>query len=322
MPTSNTKDTGTFPLRIITHNIRYATSSLSKNERPWLERRSLILSELSYQTRFLDGDIGQGGSFLCLQEILHNQLADILAGLNDNSGKDGLAEGPRWAHIGVGREDGKEKGEYSPILYPVQVFELLHVEYKWLSPTPSIPSKGWDAGSERILTIGVFEHKQTGQRLIAGNTHLDNAGSIAREKSVAIILDTIEEVRQNWKATNPALQYFVAGDFNSFPTQEAYLAMQSSGKVVDAYNCIPQGQHFGNEDTFTGFQPDTDENKDDIGRIDFVWFGPKDTVSSPAAPASIPSWDIRGYAVVPNVFDKGIFSSDHRAVVADAILNS
>ncbi|MCJ1333728.1 hypothetical protein MMC10_010428 [Thelotrema lepadinum] len=311
----------THPLRILTHNIRYATSSPFENERPWSERKPLILSELSYQTRFLDGGLRQGGSFICLQEVLHVQLCDILASLNDRSGRNGLAEGPKWAHIGVGRENGKKKGEYSPILYPIQVYKLLHFEYKWLSPTPNTPSKGWDAGSERIFTVGVFEHRQTGQRLVASNTHLDNVGSIAREKSVAIILDTLEEVRRNWKATDETLQYFVAGDFNSFPTQEAYRAMESSGEATDAYDCVPKLQHFGDENTFTGFEPDTDKNKKDIGRIDFVWLGPKDTVTNSSASTGIPSWDVQGYSVTPNVFDKGIYSSDHRAVVVDALLS-
>jgi len=242
------------PVRILTHNIRYATSTLFDNERPWAERAPLIASELLHQTRFLAGELGsqelqsvgntsaQPSSFISLQEVLHDQLHDILQALNGiehSAVPQSIPNGPYWAHIGVARDDGKQKGEYSPILYPVKLFKLLHFENRWLSPTPNKPSKGWDAGSKRILTTGVFEHKATGQRFAVFNTHLDNAGAKAREESVAIILDVIERVCEEGSVdvqgsgtatTTPRvpLNFVLAGDFNSFPTQEAYKALIAS----------------------------------------------------------------------------------------------
>lgn len=327
------------PLRVITHNIRYATSSLFKNEKPWKDRFPLIANELLYHTRFFTGNAaatlpGAGASFICLQEVLHNQLQDILGALNGDASTSKtkqLQDGRHWAHIGVAREDGKAKGEYSPILYPVDLFKLLHFENCWLSPTPHKPSKGWDAGSERILTTGVFEHKATKQRLAVFNTHLDNAGSEARERSIGIILGVVERVRTDWSQDDvnfdgqitgkTPLNYFLAGDFNSFPTQEAYKAVVASDKMVDTYDAVPKVRRYGDDITFTGFQPDTDVDEDEKGRIDFVWFGPKSSVRTAlTSTAELPSWCIEGYTVLPNVFDDGIFCSDHRAVVADAVL--
>lgn len=341
------------PVRVLTHNIRYATSSPGKNEKPWKDRLPLIMNELSYHTRFFDGkasgstDVLEAksvsahpASFICLQEVLHSQLHDILRGLNGISASvksKVLPEGPHWAHIGVAREDGKTKGEYSPILYPTHLFELLHFENAWLSPTPHKPSKGWDAGSERILTTGVFKHRATSQRFAVFNTHLDNAGSEAREKSVAIILDVIERVRTQWAqdkgagaehSHHAALNFFLAGDFNSFPTQEAYKAVAASGEMVDTYTAIQAARRYGEEVTFTGFQPDTNEDEDEIGRIDFVWFGPASAVRAPNVSdeprgpdqsSASPLWLIEGYSVVSNVFEDGVFCSDHRAVIADAL---
>ena len=165
-----------------------------------------------------------------MQEVLHNQLEEILGALNqaDHGQASSHASGPYWSYIGVAREDDRQKGEYSPILYPTKVFKLLHFENIWLSPTPGKPSKGWDAGSERILTIGIFEHKVSKRRLATFNTHLDNAGSEARKNSVAMIIDKIEQIRAAWDPTvanknasfdGVGLNYFLAGDFNSFPTQ-------------------------------------------------------------------------------------------------------
>ncbi|KAF2235950.1 hypothetical protein EV356DRAFT_482941 [Viridothelium virens] len=309
------------PLRILTHNIRYATSTPSKNELPWSERCPLILSQLRYHTRILDGlsaSSNLASCFICLQEALHSQLQDILTGLNNLSpqGSSTLAAelptGPAWAHIGVGREDGRKEGEYSPIIYPIQAFKLLDFQTRWLSPTPEQPSKGWDAGSTRILTVGVFEHRAIRRRLIACNTHLDNEGTVARKESIPIILETIKTMRQKWAdADGEEPQFFLAGDFNSFPTQEAYLDTARSGVLGDIIDFVPLNQRYGNEVTFTGFVPDTDEDKDDIGRIDFIWLGPRKNVHG---------WEVAGYSVLPNVFDDGVFCSDHRCVVGDVTL--
>lgn len=332
-------------VRVLTHNIRYATSSPFKNEKPWKERWPLIVSQFQYHTRFYhdtksaqnDDLTGTSSdrfntSFICMQEVLHNQLSDILHSLNGNIEQGSRTKLPVWAYIGVGREDGKTKGEYSPILYPVQVFDLLHFENTWLSPTPNEPSKGWDAGSERILTTGVFEHKLTKKRVAVFNTHLDNAGPKSREKSVAIIIDIIERTRSDWanstETSRPngddGLEYILTGDFNSFPTQEAYKAIEASKKMVDVHEIVPAAQRYGNEITFTGFEPDTDKDKDDIGRIDFIWLGPRSRVGSARSKdlgQTSAGWKVQGYAVLPNVFDDGAFCSDHRCVVVDAVLS-
>ena len=104
---------------------------------------------------------------------------------------------------------------------------------------------------------------------------------------------------------------------------ETYKEVAGSDKMVDAHEAIKAEARYGDDITFTGFQPDTDEDKDEIGRIDFLWFGPKarvdDGQQSKTSKAS-PRWNIQGYTVLPNVFDAGVFSSDHRCVVADAIV--
>ena len=156
----------------------------------------MLLKELVYQTAYCPE------SFLCLQEVLHEQLVDILADLN---------KADEWAYLGVGRNDGHEAGEYSIILYRPKIFELLQRDYVWLSQTPDKPSKGWDAGSIRILTIGVFRHLRTGQKIVAMSTHLDERGPRSRLESAKIILRRIiSYVGQDMK--NPV---FLAGDFNS-----------------------------------------------------------------------------------------------------------
>lgn len=111
------------PIRVLTHNIRYATTSPFQGERPWAERKQLLLNEFQYEARHCQE------TFICLQEVLHNQLGDVLAGLNQEA----EPEASEWGYIGVGRDDGHESGEYSPIFYRKAVWELIHWETVWLS---------------------------------------------------------------------------------------------------------------------------------------------------------------------------------------------
>ena len=92
--------------------------------------------------------------------MLHNQLADILTGLNGT--RSATAPSPsqdEWTYIGVGRDDGYQKGEYSPILYRPSVWAVKAWKTVWLSPTPDQPGLGWDATSVRIVTVGTFMHR-------------------------------------------------------------------------------------------------------------------------------------------------------------------
>ncbi|GAB7359302.1 hypothetical protein MBLNU230_g5954t1 [Neophaeotheca triangularis] len=329
--TSSPGGVANLPLRIISWNIRYAASPPSTGEAPWSERYPLVLSDLQYQTRYLSrsSTAGMASSFLCLQEVLNEQLEDLLIGLNDLSDNSSnfsspndLPSGPIWSHIGVGRDDGDTEGEYSPILYPTNTFKLLHFEPVWLSPTPSEPSIGWDAANIRILTIGVFEHRATRRRILGCSTHFDHVGSEARVNSVGVILEAVNRVRHEWAAPggNDPLDFFIAGDFNSPPSDGAYETMASSGKVVDSYDEVEEGSRYGHEVTYTSFQPDGDLGEEDAsdGRIDFVWLSAHGR-SNGSAGSHEGGWSVEGYAVLPNVFDAGVFSSDHRAVVADTI---
>lgn len=95
---------------------------------------------------------------IALQEVLHGQLLDLHSMLNEHSPDE------KWKYIGVGRDDGKTKGEYSPIFYNSEIHELISWRYFWLSETPDKPGKGWDASSVRICTVGRFGFKISGHK--------------------------------------------------------------------------------------------------------------------------------------------------------------
>jgi hypothetical protein len=103
---SEAQPEGPINIRLLTHNIRYATGDPFKGEERWPIRCPRLCSELIFNS------ITEPATFICLQEVLHIQLMDILSPLNQSAGFGG-----EWAYVGVGRDDGKEAGEYSPIFY-------------------------------------------------------------------------------------------------------------------------------------------------------------------------------------------------------------
>jgi len=276
-------------IRVITHNIRYATQAPFPGEERWPIRRPRLCSELVFNS-------SNPATFICLQEVLHQQLQDVLESLSPNHSPDLEDE---WDYIGVGRDDGKQAGEYSPIFYRPSVWHLRRWETRWLSETPTVPSKGWDASSIRIVTVGDFIHFETGQDVRVLSTHLDDQGSRSREESAKIILSLTE--------VNNTSAILLGGDFNSPPDSGAYKIMTSPQSTMeDIAMQVRREKRYGNEMTFTSFGHVDNRPS----RIDFVFARKVDKLT------------YRSYGVLANRFDDGVYLSDHRACVADLLLRS
>lgn len=285
------------PIRLLTHNIRYATNSPFQGEELWPVRRPKINNQLNFNTAH------NPEAFICLQEVLHQQIVDIRSLLNST--------GEVWDYIGVGRDDGFASGEYSPIFYRPAVWRLLRYKTVWLSETPDQPSKGWDAASVRILTIGVFEHRQTTKELVAFNTHLDDQGSTSRLEAAKMIARQVDI----WSkpVDRPRLPVFLAGDFNSEPEQDAYEYLTKQSPLQDIQTLIPSNLRYGHAATYTGFGHERLRPT----RIDFLFIA-ADSKQHSEGEADV--WEVCNYGILENRFDDGIYSSDHRAVVADMLL--
>lgn len=178
------------PVNVMSYNIRYDNPEDSLNN--WAYRKDRAANAI----RFYDVDIAG------TQEVLHNQLMDLQERL------------PEYAVIGVGREDGKEKGEYSALWYKKERFELLDSGYFWLSETPdSVGSKGWDGACERIASWAKLQDKASGKKYFTLNTHLDHVGVVARREGISLILDKVKELSEGEAV-------IVTGDFNSTPESD------------------------------------------------------------------------------------------------------
>ncbi len=220
-------------LTVISYNIRYDNPNDGENQ--WKYRKERVAN---YIKEIRPDIIG-------MQEVLDPQLVFLDVSLTE------------FSFVGVGREDGKTKGEYSPILYNSNSLSLLQTDTFWLSETPTVISVGWDAALERICTYAQFEHKETGQKFWVFNTHFDHIGELARIQSAKLINQKVKMLNMN---NSPVV---ITGDFNLTPDTAPIKIFQNTYK--DVMQKTPANAN--NYGTFTGF--DKLSNGED--RIDYIF---------------------------------------------------
>ena len=157
--------------------------------------------------------------------MLHHQLTDLLQNL------------PAYSYIGVGRDDGKTKGEYSCILYKKDRFSALNQNTFWLSETPNVPgSKSWDAAITRVASWGTFKDLKSNKQFLMINTHFDHIGKEARKNSAALLKQKASEIAKDFPL-------IITGDFNCTREETPYATiMDPSGiKLTDPAPANPPG---------------------------------------------------------------------------------
>lgn len=205
----------------MTYNIRYATVNDGDNQ--WEKRKEYLSEQLLFHAPDIFG----------IQEGLAQQVNYLDESLVD------------YTFVGVGRDDGKAKGEYCAIFYNKEKFQLLGDQTFWLSKTPDKVSKGWDAAYERICTYAFFMDKTTGNNFWVFNVHFDHIGEVARENSAKLIVEKIKEVNKD------ELPVFILGDFNLNEKSKAIVYLSSQ---YNDSRQISLGKPFGPFGTFTGFE--------------------------------------------------------------------
>ncbi|CAN6636910.1 hypothetical protein TRVA0_016S00694 [Trichomonascus vanleenenianus] len=229
--------------RVYSHNIRYDNHRPVENERYWSERKHGVIASIRFNA--------ERSTIVCLQEVLHNALEDILNGLGDD-----------WSYFGVGRDDGKTRGEYAPILFRKSQWELVDSNTFWLSETPDRPSRGWDAVLPRIVTFVRLRHRETGREIAAFNTHYDHIGKKAREESSKLIIHKMNEQMGEDHSTPVTL----CGDFNSSRDDIAYKTL--SKQLIDSGEVLEKHARYGHSGvTYTGFN-----RHETPSYIDFIWY--------------------------------------------------
>lgn len=219
---------------IMTYNIRYNNPNDGEN---WWENRKQELADMILKYH---------PDILGIQEGLDNQVKYLDATLNN------------YSFVGVGRDDGLTKGEYSAIFFNKNNIKLLETKTYWLSETPSKVSIGWDASMERIVTYGKFKNKSTNKIIHVFNCHYDHIGEKSRENSSNLILKLIK----NKKIENDRI--VVIGDLNSLPNDKPIAILKT--KLKDSYK-ISKSKPKGSIGTFNGFN----SKEAIIDRIDYIF---------------------------------------------------
>ncbi len=195
--------------KVMTYNIRYDTPADSVNQ--WSNRKEKVFSLLKKHSPEIFG----------VQEALHHQLTDIHKNL----------QGYSW--IGVGRDDGKTKGEFSAIFYKTDRYNVIDKNTFWLSETPTVPgSKSWDAAITRVATWAMLVDKQTDKKFLVMNTHFDHMGQEARKQSAALLKKYAADLA-------PDVPVIITGDFNCTPDEAPYSTI-TDGALIELIDPAPE----------------------------------------------------------------------------------
>lgn len=164
---------------------------------------------------------------------------------------------PDYDYVGVGRDDGKKKGEFSAVFYKKGKYKMLDKGNFWLSETPEKPGKGWDAACVRVCSWAKLKDKATGKEFLHFNTHLDHVGQVAMQKGAELVTKKAREIA-------PDLTSFFTGDFNVTPDSAPCKAVKDGGFA----DCRDIAKITDMSETFHAFET---PNKDSWSIIDYVF---------------------------------------------------
>lgn len=257
------------PLAVMSFNIRYGTAEDGDDH--WRNRADLVAETIRAAAPDVIG----------LQEALRFQLDELGAAL------------PAYRELGVGRDDGREAGEYAAILYRAERLRPVAHGTFWLSDTPDVPgSTSWGNHITRICTWVRFEDLQSGHQFVMYNVHFDHESQPSRVESARLVLQRAR--------AGPPLPAIVLGDFNAGednPARTLFLdTALAPGQVhfVDTYRVMHQRSN--GEGTFNGFRGEVTGE-----RIDAILV--------------TPSWRVRS-ADILHTERNGRYPSDHFPVTA------
>ena len=224
-------------LKVMTFNIRYINSG-DQGAKAWVNRRDAVAGLMQSQKT----------DFIGVQEAFRTMLDDIHQRM------------PGYGEIGVGREDGRAKGEYAAILYQQENWNVLESGTFWLSDTPDVvASSTWGNKVTRICTWGLFQHKKSARRLCVLNAHFDHESQMARENGAKLILQRIQSLA-------PAVPVILMGDLNAPPENPAIRHITGGeGSLRDVWTVLsplPAEQ----SGTFHGF-----DGRRNGARIDYIF---------------------------------------------------
>lgn len=230
------KKTTPFDVRVMTFNIRYDNPRDGENS--WENRKEFACDIV----RDYAPDV------LGLQEANRHQLDVFRASL------------PEYAEVGIGRDGGRQ-GEYAPILYRSNRFDLVASGTFWLSETPTKPSRDWDSSCRRICTWAQLTDNTSKRSFYVYNTHLDHKSQMAREKGIQLIMAHAGQRK-------PRDPFIITGDLNAGEDNPVIAFLKSAGKPESKRDLLVDSFRVAHPDetivgTGHGFKGNVDGRKAD-----------------------------------------------------------
>lgn len=241
-------------LSVMTYNIKLDYPKEGENS--WANRKLFLINQI----KFYEPEV------LGVQEAMPNQMKEMDSLLED------------YSYVGVGRDDGKDSGEYSAIFYKKDNLKVLESSTFWLSETPQKVSMGWDAVCNRVCTYALFKNKRTKQKFWVFNTHFDHVGEIARKASAILLIQKIKELNTK------NLPVILMGDFNLEPESENITYITTHLKDSKE---VSLSKPFGPSGTFNGFNFHEPVTR----RIDYIFVSSKIKVNTHAVLSD--NWDCK-----------------------------
>jgi len=253
-------------ITVMTYNIRCGFCEDSSNVNNWSNRKYLVAYLIKSHKPDLIG----------LQEAEMFQVNQLIEMLDVYD----------W--YGVSREDGKEGGESTAILYRKKRFSLEQKQTLWLSETPEQVSKGWDAMFKRTVTLIKLNDMIKSKEFYYLNTHFDHVGETARTESSRLLINEIAK----YSADCPII---LSGDFNYTSSSDGYKIIIS--KLFDS-KTISETENIGGNITFNGFGKDIQPDN----KIDFIFVNDK--------------VEVLNHIIDTTTFN-GLYPSDHNPVISE-----
>ena len=232
-----------FEIDALSFNIRFDTSKDGENA--WPNRKEMVGQWVKSESPDVIG----------LQEALRHQIDDI------------KKVATAYSEYGVGRDDGKSRGEHCTILYLKKRFSLDKSDCGtfWFSDTPEkVASKSWGNEIPRICTWARFIEKKTDKGFYVYNVHYDHRSQPSRLGASELI---IQRISKRKRFNDPII---LMGDFNASENNPAIKIFKDEPlNLVDTFRVVKPDEKMVK--TFHGFRGGSFSG----GKIDHVFMLPK-----------------------------------------------
>lgn len=264
-------------LNIATYNLRNDNQSDVGNM--WNDRYPYVGKLITYH----DFDV------FGTQEALPHQLIDLK----------NILDG--YSFYGEGR-DGNGQGEHAAIFYKTDKYTLLDKGDFWLSATPDVPSKSWDAPCcNRICTWVKLRDNETGKTFFVFNAHYDYEKDYARNQSSKLVLSKIKEIAKD----EPVI---FMGDLNGDASESWCTLIQDSGLLKDSYFETPNP--YANNSSFNAWG-----KLDHLDAIDAPILKEKQVIDHIYVSDH---FKVQKWGLLTDTYDYGKFPSDHFPILVNA----